>query len=179
MGKLVAILVLLAALLIGYVVNKHYNKSPKLPPLVDEYYGAGKKVADNTKIESFLIDVPNSTLEDLQTRLKRARFFDPLEDVAFNYGFSTTYLKKIQQYWRDTFDWRKQEAYLNQYPHFKTEIEGLKVHFVHIKPDKSKYIDRIRPLIIIHGWPGSIYEFYKVLPYYCCLCLLPCNIGAI
>lgn len=62
--------------------------------------------------------------QDLHERLDRTRYADPLEDSCFHYGFNSTYLKKVVSYWRHEFDWKKQVAMLNEYPHFKTKIEG-------------------------------------------------------
>ena len=62
--------------------------------------------------------------QDLHERIDRARYTDPLEDSGFQYGFNSTYLKKVVSYWRHEFDWKKQVAVLNKYPHFKTKIEG-------------------------------------------------------
>lgn len=62
--------------------------------------------------------------QDLYERIDKTRYTDPLEDCGFQYGFNSTYLKKVVSYWRNEFDWKKQVAVLNKYPHFKTRIEG-------------------------------------------------------
>lgn len=77
--------------------------------------------------EQYLGTVMQSNLldqQDLYERIDRTRYADPLEDGKFNYGFNSTYLKKVVSYWRHEFDWKKQVAVLNKYPHFKTKIEG-------------------------------------------------------
>lgn len=80
----------------------------------------------NNKTGTCLCDVINCALiqQDLHERIDRTRYTDPLEDSGFQYGFNSTYLKKVVSYWRHEFDWKKQVAVLNMYPHFKTKIEG-------------------------------------------------------
>lgn len=71
--------------------------------------------------------------------------------------------KKWRDYWLNSFDWRKQEELLNSFPHFKTQIEGLQIHFIHLKPNKNVY-KKVVPLLLVHGWPGNVFEFYKIIP---------------
>ena len=105
-------------------------------------------------------------LTDLKERLEKAtRFTAPLEGIGFQYGFNTDYLKKVKDYWIQKYDWRKQEAYLNTFPHFKTNIQGLDIHFIRSKPDKELAKNtKILPLLLLHGWPGSFVEFTKMIP---------------
>ncbi|KAG9469903.1 hypothetical protein GDO78_019388 [Eleutherodactylus coqui] len=70
----------------------------------------------------------------------------------------------VISYWRNKFDWKKQVKILNKYPHFKTTIEGLDVHFIHVKPLHVTPGQKVYPLLMVHGWPGSFYEFYHILP---------------
>src|SRR3954452_11384964 len=79
----------------------------------------------------FLIDIPQATLDDLQLRLKLTRWTDEVEDSGWDYGTNLAYLKELIDYWQDGFDWRKQEAKLNQFAHFRAEIDGFGVHFIH------------------------------------------------
>ncbi|CAL1260814.1 unnamed protein product [Larinioides sclopetarius] len=119
----------------------------------------------DTSIQSFKIHVPDEILTDLKNRLQRACFEPPLEDAKFDYGFNSNYLQSVIEYWKTEFDWRKQEEQINKYPHFKTYIEGINVHFVHVKPTLPE--DRklkVIPILITHGWPGSFYEFHKLIP---------------
>ncbi|GMS78989.1 hypothetical protein PENTCL1PPCAC_1164 [Pristionchus entomophagus] len=129
------------------------------------WFGAGPKRADDTKISPFKVAVPEATIEDLKKRLANTRIsHDVLEDAnSFEYGFNVNYLKKVIEHWQTKFDWRKQEAILNTWPQFTTEIEGVKVHYYHAKPDAKKY-KKIVPLLLVHGWPGNVFEFYKFLP---------------
>ncbi len=145
------------------------SRTDSLPEIHDEYWGPkseqGKK--DSTSIQPFKIEVPASVLDDLKTRLKREldsnRLVPPLEGVGFEYGFNSNYLKKVGQYWLDKYDWRAREKLLNKYPQFKTKIGGLDVHFYHVKP-KAKAGVKTRPLLLMHGWPGSIVEYQKIIP---------------
>ncbi|XP_064450540.1 putative epoxide hydrolase isoform X5 [Mirounga angustirostris] len=103
-------------------------------------------------------------LQDLHWRIDRVRLTPPLEDVRFHFGFNSKYLRKVLSYWRNGFDWRKQVEILNRYPHFKTKIEGLDIHFIHVKPHQPPSGCTPKPLLMVHGWPGSFYEFYKIIP---------------
>jgi len=117
---------------------------------------------DSTEIHPFKVNVSLDELQDLQQRLSNARFVDHIEDTKFTYGFNSNYLKEIVEYWQTKYDWRKEEAKLNAYPQFKTQIEGLDIHFVQVKPDKQ--VKTVLPLLVIHGWPGSVLEYYKSFP---------------
>ncbi|XP_035984529.1 epoxide hydrolase 1 [Fundulus heteroclitus] len=133
-------------------------------PVGEGWWGAGEKPpSEDETIHPFTVQTSDKEIEDLHERIDRTRFSDPLEDSGFQYGFNSTYLKKVVSYWRNTFDWKQQVAVLNKYPHFKTKIEGLDVHFIHVRP-KHRGDQRVLPLMMVHGWPGSFYEFYKILP---------------
>ena len=107
----------------------------------------------------FRIQVEESALTDLRDRLGRTRWPDQLNGAAWDYGSELSYVKELCDYWRDRFDWRKQEALLNQFPQFTTDVNGLRIHFIH---QRSPHANAL-PLIITHGWPGSIFEFYKII----------------
>jgi epoxide hydrolase len=109
-------------------------------------------------IRPFRIDVPQAELDDLRARLDRTRWPDELPGVGWEYGIPRDYLRELVRYWRHTYDWRAAEARLNEWPQFTTEIDGANIHFAHIRspePDAT-------PLIMTHGWPGSIVEFARV-----------------
>ncbi len=110
-------------------------------------------------IVPFKIQVPDSVLTDLRQRLSRARFADELPDAGWDYGTNLAYLKELVDYWRDTFDWRAQEQRLNGFDQFKTNIDGLNIHFIH---QRSK-IPNALPLLLLNGWPSSILEYAKVI----------------
>ena len=112
------------------------------------------------KPESFRLTVPDSSLADLRERLKRARWPDepPLE--PWSTGTSLAYMKDLVAYWRERFDWRAWEARLNEFPQYKAKVAGIDLHFIHL-PSKKK---GAMPLLLSHGWPGSLFEFHKILP---------------
>ena len=114
---------------------------------------------DPTAVRPFTIDVPDAVLDDLQVRLERTRLPDQLDGVDWEYGTELGYLTDLVAYWRDEFDWRAQESKLNSFDHFKTVINGLDTHFIH---QRSAEPDAL-PIIITHGWPGSIAEFTKII----------------
>lgn len=107
----------------------------------------------------FKIEVPDEVLTDLRHRLAHARFPDEFANDDWNYGANLAYLKELCAYWRERFDWRKQEALLNSFAHFTTQIDDRRLHFIH---QRSKH-ENAFPLLITHGWPGSVFEFYKIL----------------
>jgi pimeloyl-ACP methyl ester carboxylesterase len=107
----------------------------------------------------FTIHVSDAALTDLKQRLARARFPDELDDAGWTFGTNLTYLKELVAYWRDKFDWRAQERRLNQFEQFKTNIDGLDIHFIH----RRSKLPNAFPLIMTHGWPGSFAEFAKVI----------------
>ncbi|MEV0162309.1 epoxide hydrolase family protein [Nonomuraea fuscirosea] len=112
-----------------------------------------------TSIDPFRIDIPQADLDDLRDRLGRTRWPDELPGVGWSYGVPTSYARELAEYWRTTYDWRAQEAALNAYPQFTTEIDRQTVHFMHVRSPEPDAL----PLIITHGWPGSIAEFMKVI----------------
>lgn len=110
-------------------------------------------------IVPFTIQVKDEVLADLKERLARARFPDEIPGTAWDYGTNLDYLKALVTYWRQTFDWREQERRLNQFEQFKTNIDGLNIHFIHRRSAQANAL----PLVITHGWPGSFVEFTKII----------------
>ncbi len=111
-------------------------------------------------IRPFKIEVPDAVLADLRERLARTRWPDQIPGTGWEYGTELGYLKELCETWRTSYDWRKHEAALNRWPQFETRIDGQRLHFVHAR---SKHADAF-PLVITHGWPGSVVEFQKLLP---------------
>ena len=109
---------------------------------------------------AFKINIDQSILNDLQSRIADTRWTDEPENAGWEYGANKTYLKALCDYWQHSFDWRKQEAELNKLPQFKTKIEENNIHFIHVK---GKGPDPI-PLLLMHGWPDSFYRFHKIIP---------------
>jgi pimeloyl-ACP methyl ester carboxylesterase len=115
--------------------------------------------APSDAITPFRINVPDATLEDLRERLAKTRFPTEIEQSGWDYGSNLAYMKELVAYWRTTFNWREQERTLNQLPQFKTTIDGISLHFVHQRSSQPN----ATPLVMIHGWPGSFFEFTKVI----------------
>ncbi len=110
-------------------------------------------------ISRMRIEVPEEVLDDLRRRLAATRFPDQIPGSGWDYGTDGAYLRELCSYWRDKFDWRAQEALLNRFDHHRTTIDGQNLHFVH---QRSKVAGAI-PLLISHGWPGSVFEFHKII----------------
>jgi pimeloyl-ACP methyl ester carboxylesterase len=113
----------------------------------------------DTTIRPFRIDIAQADLDDLRQRLQRTRWPDELPGVGWTRGVPLGYLKELAAYWADGYDWRKQEARLNQYPQFTTTIDGANIHFLHVRSPEPDAL----PLVLTHGWPGSIVEFLNVI----------------
>jgi pimeloyl-ACP methyl ester carboxylesterase len=111
-------------------------------------------------LRPFQLAVPESVLEDLRQRLSRTRLPDEPPQAPWSTGTSVTYLKGLLDYWRDGFDWRAQEAKLNAFRQFTVPLAGIDLHFIHEQGKGPKPM----PLLLSHGWPGSVIEFHKVLP---------------
>ncbi|MGY4919481.1 epoxide hydrolase family protein [Streptomyces sp. 900116325] len=110
-------------------------------------------------IRPFRIAISDDDLEDLHRRLDHTRWPDQLPGVGWAYGIPLDYLKELAHYWRHEYDWRAEEARLNKWPQFTTTIDGTNVHFAHVRSPEPDAI----PLLITHGWPGSIAEFTEAV----------------
>ena len=111
-------------------------------------------------VRPFTIDVEDSVLDDLRQRLAGTRWPDEMPNSGWDYGSNLGYVKELVEYWRTEFDWRAQEAKLNAFSHFKSEVDGLDIHFIH---EKGKGPNPM-PLIITHGWPSCFFEMTKIIP---------------
>ncbi|XP_033640540.1 epoxide hydrolase 1-like [Asterias rubens] len=166
---LVAVGVLSAGVLIVYLSGAFRRSSgpPRnIVPVLDGWWGRGKKPEEeeHAAIREFKLEISAEELEDLNDRLRKARWFESVEETKFHFGIKPEYMKSIQEYWLNEYDWRKQEKRLNKYPQFKTNIEGIDIHFVRATPSKLKPGQRAKPIMMVHGWPGSFYEFFKIIP---------------
>jgi pimeloyl-ACP methyl ester carboxylesterase len=112
-------------------------------------------------IESFSVKIPEQAIKDLKSRLKQTRWHDEILDSDWNYGAKLSYIKELTEYWLNEFDWEKTEDEINSYPNYIAEIDGVKIHFIHIRSKKKNPV----PLIITHGWPGSFLEMLKLIPF--------------
>ncbi|MEU6297395.1 epoxide hydrolase family protein [Streptomyces erythrochromogenes] len=107
----------------------------------------------------FRIDVPQSRLDDLRSRLAATRWPDELPGVGWSRGVPVAYLKGLADHWLTAYDWRKHEAELNAYPQYLTDVEGQNVHFLHVRSPEPG----ATPLVLLHGWPGSVADFLDVI----------------
>ena len=110
-------------------------------------------------IKPYKIKISNEDLEDLKGRLSSTRWPEKETVEDWSQGVPLSYIKEVHDYWINEYDWRSREEYYNSFPQFITDIEGIDIHFIHIK---SKH-EEAQPLIMSHGWPGSIVEFHKVI----------------
>lgn len=107
----------------------------------------------------FRIDVPQDVLDDLRRRLTATRWPEEVPGLGWSRGVPLAYLKDLAEYWRTQYDWRAAEAELNSYPQYVTEIDGTNVHFLHVRSARPDAV----PLLLTHGWPGSVVEFLDVI----------------
>lgn len=113
-----------------------------------------------TRPASFSLSVPEEAIADLRQRLVRTRFPDQAPGEPWAYGADLGYMRELVDYWLDRFDWRAAEARLNALPQFKVPLHGIDVHYLHVPgqgPDPC-------PLLLLHGWPGSVLEFLELIP---------------
>ena len=111
-------------------------------------------------VRPFKIHVPEDVLEDLRHRLARTRWPDEIPDTGWEYGANMAYMKELAEYWRTGFNWRAQEEALNTFAHFRADIDGLGIHFIH---ERGKGPDPL-PIIVTHGWPGLFLEELNIIP---------------
>lgn len=116
------------------------------------------EIIDNDSVQPFRIDIPQREVDDLRDRLARTRWPRDL-DEGWGRGVPSSYLRPIAEYWGSGFDWRAQEARLNELPQFTTTVDGQRIHFVHIRSTSPD----ARPLLMVHGWPSSFVEFLDVI----------------
>ena len=112
-----------------------------------------------SKIEPFRIQIPEAELADLRERLARTRWSAEIPGAGWERGVPVGYLRELAGYWAESYDWRKYEAELNGFPQFTTTIDGQNLHFLHVRSPHPG----ATPLLLIHGWPGSVVEFLDVI----------------
>ena len=108
----------------------------------------------------FALRIPDADIADLRDRLARTRFPDQAPGDAWAYGTDLVYLRRLTEYWRNSFDWRAEEAALNAFPQFRVVLDDVDLHYLHVPgvgPDPM-------PLLLLHGWPGSVFEFLEIIP---------------
>lgn len=114
---------------------------------------------EDAAIKPFRIDVPQADLDVLHERLAQTRWPDELANVGWDYGVPLAEMKDLANYWRTSYEWRAQESRLNAYPQFTTTIDGQNIHFLHVRSAEPNAL----PLLLTHGWPGSVAEFLDVI----------------
>ncbi|KAJ8985150.1 hypothetical protein NQ317_012802 [Molorchus minor] len=166
-GRIVFLGVTALAIYLGYKIKCALGPPPLVTLENDTYWGPGEP--NNAWKENFLITplnitVPDEVLEYLKWRLDTHRpMVPPLEGVQQQYGMNTKLLEDVIQYWKTEYNWTERQQYLNKYPQYKINIQGLQIHVVH----RNSYADgyKVVPILLLHGWPGSVREFYEMIPY--------------
>ena len=111
------------------------------------------------EIRPFRVAIAQESLDDLRSRLDRVRWTSDIPGEGPDYGMSLAWVQRLAGYWRDGFDWRAAEARLNAFPQFITEIDGQDIYFLHVRSPEPDAL----PLILTHGWPGSVVEYLDVI----------------
>lgn len=112
-----------------------------------------------SEVMPFKINITATELDDLQARLSNCRFPEAETPEDWSQGVPLAYARELTEYWLNQYNWREREVYFNRHDQFKTNIDGLDIHFIHVRsPHKAA-----RPLVMTHGWPGSVVEFHKVI----------------
>ncbi|KAL1230524.1 Epoxide hydrolase [Trichinella pseudospiralis] len=138
MRNLVNTLLLLSSIIFAVLYNKYLLWKDSLPVTVDEYYSLDDQSTDDEAIYTFEVKVPDSVLNDLQVRLNNTKFFQTLENSSFFYGSNANFLHSFRDYWMNSYNWR------------------LNVHYIHAKPAEDSKYDTVYPLLLVHGWPGTL-----------------------
>ncbi|XP_063710119.1 juvenile hormone epoxide hydrolase 2-like [Culicoides brevitarsis] len=157
-----------AAYQVGQIYQFLYAEKP-LPDLdFDRYWGPGAKKPKEIAIHKIILSFEDAVIDKLKLQLNDTSYLAaPLEGVNFEYGMNTETLKGIVEYWKNDYLKRwyeEREWYIGKYPMFQTKIQGLDVHYVHVYPENAPKTSKVIPLLLLHGWPGSILEYYEVIP---------------
>ncbi len=119
----------------------------------------GTCVMTEPAVERFEINVPQDALDDLDDRLRRTRFADDFGNDDWTFGVPGDYLRAIVEHWRERFDWRAQEAAMNRFDHYRVDIDGIPIHFVHERGRGPAPM----PLILTHGWPWTFWDYEHLI----------------
>eukprot|EP00095_Tigriopus_kingsejongensis_P007978 snap_masked-scaffold475_size161908-processed-gene-0.5 protein:Tk07978 transcript:snap_masked-scaffold475_size161908-processed-gene-0.5-mRNA-1 annotation:"hypothetical protein DAPPUDRAFT_301203" len=167
-GKTACFLVLLAPMVLVLFLNDRLFPEPSADHLrpAKKWFGPGQSGAEDPIIHPFKFSVGEQVIQDLHERLAKDIITLPkaIEGVGFEYGFNLDHLHEIADYWRTKFDWKIVEKRLNHLPQFKTRIDGLDIHFIHVKPAQQTHSKKVIPLLMAHGWPNTPMEFQKIIP---------------
>ena len=110
-------------------------------------------------IKPFKIDIPEEKIKEIYEKVKKYSWHEMPNDGGWEYGTNIDYMKEISNYWTQSFNWRKHEAEINKFSNFKTKVDDIEIHFIHEKGSGSNPT----PLLLMHGWPGSILEFLHII----------------
>lgn len=113
----------------------------------------------STAITEYTVAIPEAELTDLKQRLANTRWPEPEAVTDWSQGIPLSYTREMAEYWQNQYDWRRWESKLNSWPQYMTEIEGIDIHFLHVRSPHENAL----PLVMTHGWPGSIVEFHKII----------------
>ncbi|CAH2098059.1 unnamed protein product [Euphydryas editha] len=166
MGKLAVLIVLVAAIGIATWFSLP-SFFPEPPPQLDsnEWWGPNDlKGKVDASIKPFQVKFTDEMIKDLKTRLQNKRqLVPPLEGVGFEYGFNTKQIDAWVKYWSEEYKFAEREKFFNKFPQYKTNIQGLDIHFIRVKPQVKPGVTVV-PILLMHGWPGSVREFYEAIP---------------
>nr|UTQ10530.1 juvenile hormone epoxide hydrolase-2 [Antheraea pernyi] len=143
-----------------------FKSTPPVPEMdLNAWWGPEQqKAKQDTSIKPYKVSFSPDVIKDLKDRIKRRRALTPpLEGIAFEYGFNTKELDNWLKYWSEEYPFAERETFLNQFPQFTTNIQGLNIHFIRVKPEVPAGVEVV-PLLLLHGWPGSVREFYEAIP---------------
>ena len=116
-------------------------------------------IPSSSSVRPFTVSIPDAEIDDLKHRLATTRWPNPETVPDWSQGVRLENTQALTRYWQYSYDWRRFESELNRFPQFLTEIDGLDIHFIHVKSKNPGVL----PLILTHGWPGSIVEFLKLI----------------
>ena len=111
-------------------------------------------------VQPFEISITDEVLDDMRGRIAKTRWPDEISGTGWDYGSRLAYVKEIADYWRTRFDWRAQEKFLNGFAQYRTDVDGLGIHFIH---ERGKGPSPM-PIVITHGWPSTFWEMHKIIP---------------
>ncbi|XP_048005682.1 juvenile hormone epoxide hydrolase-like isoform X2 [Leguminivora glycinivorella] len=149
--------------MVGYILL--LRTPPPLPNIdINAWWGPGNETKQDTSIRPFEVQFSDMMIQDLKKRLKKHRIWTPpLETIDFQYGFNTDQLDSWVSYWAEKYNFKGREKFFNKFPHYKTNIQGLDIHFIRVQPEVPAGVE-IVPVLFLHTWPGSVREYYEALP---------------
>ncbi|GJQ78771.1 Jheh2 [Trypoxylus dichotomus] len=160
-------LLAIASILLTIFINKKLIHFPTVSLDEDQYWGPGirPEIQDQT-LREFKINISEKVLLYLKYRVANARPLPlSLLDVHHQYGINVELMEDVLYFWNSKYDWKKKrEPHFNKFPHYKTNIQGLDIHYIHEKPKNEKNL-KVVPILLLHGWPGSFLEFYHIIPH--------------